>query len=348
MVRRSPRLGLASVVCAVGGLVLLTFNFFGMIDGFLTDNNHQIYLFPLFETIVLGETEGSIYVHAGAIGPQEIVLAAFGVVLLLFGLVMLRRRPDIPPPEMMDEEAQRQQLESVPIEVAKSGSSQNLVTRDIVKSVVGERGMPVDQAPPMPFGLRSSEAQAAQETATENILVVAAKVEDEAVSTEDSETSAGETTPLPPESSVVEPDDSATTPIVLEQGPSTTTFAVAEPEPPVTTPAIVEPDPPVVSPVVVEPDPPTVSPVVVEPESSVVDPVVVEPDSPTHASVAETKPTLSQLDDVEPDVGSPTFDTGLPDLDELFNEEMYEDDLTQSTYPELNDVLDSLPDLDDL
>ena len=336
MVRRSPRLGLASVVCAVGGLVLLTFNFFGMIDGFLTDNNHQIYLFPLFETIVLGETEGSVYVHAGAIGPQEIVLAAFGAVLLLFGLVMLRRRPDIPPPEMMDEETQRQQLESVPIEVAKSGSSQNLVTRDIVKSVVGERGMPVDQAPPMPFGLRSSEAQAAQETAAENILIVAAKVKDEAVSTEDSETSAGETTPLPPESSVVEPDDSATTPIVIE------------PEPPVTTPAIVEPDPPAVSPVVVEPDPPAVSPVVAEPESSVVDPVVVEPDSPTHASVAETKPTILQSDDVEPDVGSPTFDAGLPDLDELFNEEMHEDDLTQSPYPELNDVLDSLPDLDDL
>ena len=278
----------------------------------------------MFETIVLGETEGSVYVHAGAIGPQEIVLAAFGVVLLLFGLVMLRRRPDIPPPEMMDEETQRQQLESVPIEVAKSGSSQNLVTRDIVKSVVGERGMPVDQAPPMPFGLRSSEAQAAQETAAENILIVAAKVKDEAVSTEDSETSANETTPLPPESSVVEPDDSATTPIVIE------------PEPPVTTPAIVEPDPP------------AFSPVVAEPESSVVDPVVAEPDSPTHASVAETKPTILQSDDVEPDVGSPTFDAGLPDLDELFNEEMHEDDLTQSPYPELNDVLDSLPDLDDL
>ncbi len=324
MVRRSPRLGLASVVCAVGGLVLLTFNFFGMIDGFLTNNNHQIYLFPLFETIVLGETEGSVYVHAGAIGPQEIVLAAFGVVLLLFGLVMLRRRPEIPPPEMMDEETQRQQLESVPIEVAKSGSSQNLVTRDIVKSVVGERGMPVDQAPPMPFGLRSSEAQAAQETAAENILVVAAKMADEAVSTEGSETSAGETTSLPPESSVAEPDDSATTPIVIEQEPSTTT------------------------PVVAEPEPPAVSPVVVEPESSVVDPVVVEPDPPTLAPVSETKPTILKPGRVEPNVGSPTFDTGLPDLDELFNEEMYEDDLSQSAYPELNDVLDSLPDLDDL
>ena len=53
-------------------------------------------------------------------------------------------------------------------------------------------------------------------------------------------------------------------------------------------------------------------------------------------------------DPVQSDVGSPTFDTGLPDLDELFNEEMYEDDMTQSAYPELNDVLDSLPDLDDL
>ena len=80
MVRRSPRLGLASVVCAVGGLVLLIFNFFGMIDGFLTDNNNQIYLFPLFETIVLGETEGSVYVYPGAIGPQEIALTAFGAI----------------------------------------------------------------------------------------------------------------------------------------------------------------------------------------------------------------------------------------------------------------------------
>ena len=323
MVRRSPRLGLASVVCAVGGLVLLIFNFFGMIDGFLTDNNHQIYLFPLFETIVLGETEGSVYVHPGAIGPQEIALTAFGAVLLLFGLLMLRKRPDIPPPEMMDEETQRQQLESVPIEVAKSGGSQNLVTRDIVKSVVGERGMPVDQAPPMPFGLRSSEAQAAQESAAENLLVVAAKMADESASTDDSETSSSETAPLPPEPSISEPDSPAVTPVV------------AEPDSPVTTPVIVEPDSPVATPVV-EPDPPVATP------------VVVEPDSPTPTPVAETKPNMLKPDPVQSDVGSPTFDAGLPDLDELFNEEMYEDDMTQSAYPELNDVLDSLPDLDDL
>ena len=336
MVRRSPRLGLASVVCAVGGLVLLIFNFFGMIDGFLTDNNNQIYLFPLFETIVLGETEGSVYVYPGAIGPQEIALTAFGAVLLLFGLLMLRKRPDIPPPEMMDEETQRQQLESVPIEVAKSGGSQNLVTRDIVKSVVGERGMPVDQAPPMPFGLRSSEAQAAQESAAENLLVVAAKMADEAASTDDSETSSGETAPLPPESSISEPDSPAVTPVV------------ADPDPPVTTPVIVEPDPPVATPVVVEPDPPAPTPIIVEPDPPVATPVVVEPDPPAPTPVAETKPEMLKPDPVQSDAGSPTFDTGLPDLDELFNEEMYEDDMTQSVYPELNDVLDSLPDLDDL
>jgi|GEM_PF-3923800 len=313
MVRRAPRLGLASVVCSVLGFVLLTFNFFGMIDGFLTSNNHQIYLFPLFETIVLGQTEGSVYVHAGAIGPQEMVLVTFGAVLLLFGFMMLRKRPDIPPPEVMDEEEQRQHLEEVPIEVAKSEGSQNRVTRDIVKSVVGERSMPDDQAPPMPFGLRSSETQAAQEAAAENLLVVAAQMAEEGAAAGDSLVSVSGTAPSLSESAIVELEPPSPEPVIVE------------PDPPSPEPVIVEPDPPSPEPVIAEPDPPSPEPVIAEPE-----PVILK---------------TKLVDDVR---SSPTFDTGLPDLDELFREEMYEDDMTQSAYPELNDILDSLPDLDDL
>ena len=154
MVRRAPRIGLASLFLSVSGSALIILNFFGMIDQYMNPSggNQQIQLYPIFSSILFDKSVANAYVGPEVIGIQELILSILSISLLLIGIFGIRRRPYIPPPEVLDETEQRMRLEAVPIEVGTQNTDTSSSSRTVVDGVLGI-GETSSSLPPVPKGL---------------------------------------------------------------------------------------------------------------------------------------------------------------------------------------------------